>query len=147
MAAAQAGAALTALEKLAARPDTSLPVDELAAAIPFSSIALFDLALQVEGRRLAAARLTGAPPAELANMLLRVSARCGNAGDRAGALASVTEAVELYRALAAANPAAFRPGLAGSLNNLSNQQSDAGDRAGTRPGSPRPASGRARRPR
>ena len=66
---------------------------------------MFDLALQVERRRLAAARLTGAPPAELANMLLRVRARCDNAGDRAGALASITEAVELYRALAAANPA------------------------------------------
>ena len=50
MATAQAGAALTALEKLAAQPDTSLPVDELAAAIPFSSIVLFDLALQVELR-------------------------------------------------------------------------------------------------
>ncbi|MFJ9153170.1 hypothetical protein ACIRP7_35100, partial [Streptomyces sp. NPDC102270] len=43
---------------------------------------------------------------------------------RDGALTSITEATELYRTLAAANPAAFLPNLAGALNNLSNQQSE-----------------------
>ncbi|MFC7221046.1 hypothetical protein ACFQLX_23225, partial [Streptomyces polyrhachis] len=51
-----------------------------------------------------------------------------DAGDRQAALDSITEAVTHYRALAEANPAAFLPNLAGSLNNLSNQQSNAGDR-------------------
>jgi hypothetical protein len=52
------------------------------------------------------------------------------AGDRAGALAAIDEAVSAYRELAAANPAVFLPDLAMSLNNQSNQRAEAGDRAG-----------------
>ena len=51
-------------------------------------------------------------------------------GDRAGALTSIQEAVQLRRTLAEARPEVFLPDLAMSLNNLSNQQSDNGDRAG-----------------
>ena len=40
------------------------------------------------------------------------------------------EAVELYRALAEASPAAYNPDLAGSLNNLANCLSGVGDREG-----------------
>jgi tetratricopeptide (TPR) repeat protein len=47
--------------------------------------------------------------------------------DDVGALAAVTEAVEVYRRLAAANPARFEPDLARSLNNLSNRLSEIGN--------------------
>ena len=40
----------------------------------------------------------------------------------------IEEAVELYRRLAAANPAAYEPHLADSLNNLSIRLADAGRR-------------------
>ena len=105
-------------------------MDELSAALPFSSLGLYRLALIVDQRRLDAARTAGAEPAALAELLARVSARAGDAGDRGGALASITEAVEHYRRLAEAGPAAYLPDLAGSLNNLSNHQSETGDRGG-----------------
>jgi hypothetical protein len=54
------------------------------------------------------------------------------AGDGAGALAAIREAVEIYRRLAAANPARFEPDLALSLNNLSAGLSDAGDEQGAK---------------
>ncbi|MFE5562845.1 hypothetical protein ACFQ8R_42245, partial [Streptomyces sp. NPDC056544] len=47
---------------------------------------------------------------------------------RDAALTSITEATNLYRTLTQANPAAFLPNLASSLNNLSVQQSETGDR-------------------
>jgi len=127
---AQGGVALTVLERLAARPDTPLPLDDISEAIPFSALGLFDLALAVDRRRLDLARAAGAEPPELVELLERVSERARHAGDRAGALASITEAVEIRRRLAEADPAAFLPDLAGSLNNLSARRSDTGDRAG-----------------
>ena len=48
-------------------------------------------------------------------------------GDREVALAAAREAAELYRALAAQRPDAFRPDLAMSLNNLANMLSDLGE--------------------
>jgi tetratricopeptide (TPR) repeat protein len=45
-------------------------------------------------------------------------------------LRAIEEAVEIYRRLAQAQPAAFEPALASSLNNLSNRLSDSGDRPG-----------------
>ena len=42
---------------------------------------------------------------------------------------SIAEAVGHYRKLADSNPAAFLPDLALSLNNLSNRQSEMGERA------------------
>ncbi len=51
-----------------------------------------------------------------------------DAGDRAAALATIDEAVDIRRQLAEANPAAFLPDLAMSLNNLSIRQADTGDR-------------------
>jgi hypothetical protein len=53
-----------------------------------------------------------------------------DAGDGAGALAAIREAVEIRRRLAQENPARFAPDLAQSLNYLSADLSDAGDRAG-----------------
>ena len=40
------------------------------------------------------------------------------------------EAVEIYKRLAKANPAAYEPDLAMSINNLANILSETGDRAG-----------------
>ncbi|MGH8898457.1 MAG: hypothetical protein ACRDZ4_15930 [Egibacteraceae bacterium] len=124
VAAAQGGTALASLERLAARPDTRLPLDELSNAVPFSSLGLYDLGLIVDRRRLDDARTAGAEPETLADLLVRVSERARNTGDRNAALTTVTEAVTHYRALAQANPAAYLPDLATSLNNLSNQQAD-----------------------
>jgi hypothetical protein len=50
-------------------------------------------------------------------------------GRRAEGLAASQEAVQVWRRLAAANPAAYEPELAGSLNNLSNLLAAVGLRA------------------
>jgi len=63
-------------------------------------------------------------------VLNNLSVHLSDAGDRAGALAAILEAAEIYRRLAQANPARFEPDLAMSLNNLSNRLSDAGDGVG-----------------
>ena len=51
-------------------------------------------------------------------------------GQHARALESGGAAVEMFRRLSRASPAAHEPGLAGSLNNLASFQSATGDRAG-----------------
>ena len=130
IAAAQGDAAASSLEQLALRARTPLPLEELSAVLPFSSLGLYRLALIVDQRLLDTARATGADQATIAELLLRVSTRASDTGDRGGALASITEAVERYRELATANPAAYLPNLATSLNNLSGCQSETGDRAG-----------------
>ena len=127
---AQGGSATSSLEQLACRSDTPLPLDELSTALPFSSLRPYQLALSVDQRRLEAARAAGVDQAVLAELLERGSARATLAGDRSGALAPITEAVQIRRRLAEANPAAYLPDLAASLNNLSLRQSDTGDRAG-----------------
>jgi hypothetical protein len=58
--------------------------------------------------------------------LNNLSSRQADAGNRAAALATITEAVGHYRTLAETDPAAFLPNLAMSLNNLSVHQADAG---------------------
>ncbi|MGH3755641.1 MAG: hypothetical protein ACRDRP_23695, partial [Pseudonocardiaceae bacterium] len=124
----QGGAATASLERLAAQPDTRLPLDELSAAVPFSAIALYDLGLLVDRRRLDTARTTDAGPETLANLLARVSFRAGHTGDRAGALAAIAEAVEIYRGLA--KDPAFLRWLAILLDGLSFRQAQVGDWAG-----------------
>ena len=57
-------------------------------------------------------------PAELAQSLLLMGTSLSETGRREEALSPTEEAVELYRRLAEANPAAFLPDLASSLNNL-----------------------------
>ncbi|MEE1822441.1 tetratricopeptide repeat protein, partial [Streptomyces sp. BE20] len=49
--------------------------------------------------------------------------------DPSPAHATATDAVTHYRTLADTDPRAHLPGLAGSLNNLANRQSEVGDRA------------------
>ena len=85
-------------------------------------------------KKLSASTEVSPPPArtpsapDLALSLNNLSNRQSNLGQREQALASIEEAVGLYRGLAAARPDAFRPDLASSLNNLSNQQSNLGQR-------------------
>lgn len=125
VAATHAGPALTALQFLAAHPDTSLPLDELSDRLPFSTVSLFDLALLVDQNRLTRARAAAAPPAVVAELLARVAHRANNAGDWATALATITEAADRYRDLAAADPA-HRPNLAAALTSLGIQLSNLG---------------------
>ncbi|MCY7341954.1 MAG: tetratricopeptide repeat protein, partial [Pseudonocardia sp.] len=124
------GAAGQGMATVCAERDCPLPLDEISSAIPFTSTGLYELGLQVDRQRLAAARVEGDSQGRVAELLERVSERQSNAGDRAGALDSITEAVDLRRRLAQTNPAAFLPDLAMSLNNLSLRQSNSGDRAG-----------------
>lgn len=128
VAARQAGNALVALEDLIVCSPSPVPLDEISEEVPFSSLGLYDLGLRIDIRRLDLARQAGSAGKSLAELLIRVSRRARNAGDRDAALASITEAVDIRRRLAQANPAAFLPDLATSLNNLSNQQSNTGDR-------------------
>ncbi len=64
-----------------------------------------------------------------AGSLNNLANRLSDAGQRSQALDTATEATNLYRQLAAANPAAFLPDLAMSLNNLAVMLSDAGQRS------------------
>jgi hypothetical protein len=68
--------------------------------------------------------------ADLGSLLVEMSARQAELGDRAGALDTITEAVSIRRQLAEADPVAFLPALAASLNNLSVRQAQTGDRTG-----------------
>ncbi len=54
--------------------------------------------------------------------------RWATAGRGNERLAAIEAAVEVYRRLAGANPAAYEPDLAMSLNNLSNRLAEAGRR-------------------
>ncbi|MFD8448678.1 hypothetical protein, partial [Streptomyces coelicoflavus] len=129
VAAEQGGTALAALEQLVDIEPAVPWLDDLSAAIPFSTVGLRDLALWTDLRRLALLRADDTvQPADLAVQLQRVSYRYVAAGDRRAALVSITEAVEHHRALAQANPAMHLPSLAMSLNNLSNRQGETGDR-------------------
>src|SRR5262249_62341421 len=54
--------------------------------------------------------------------------RAGEVGQWQAALGPAQEAVELYRGLAAANPDAYLPDLAGLLNTLANRLAGGGER-------------------
>ncbi|GAA4253693.1 P-loop NTPase [Dactylosporangium darangshiense] len=130
VAAVLGGAALDALTQLTNAPDTPLPLDDLSAAIPHRHTGLAALGANVDTTRLRNARThTATEPEHLAGLLGLAGFRLTTAGDRDGALVLITEAVDLHRQLADANPDAFLPDLATSLHNLSNAQSDVGDRA------------------
>jgi len=108
----------------------ALPLAALDAAIPLIARQLTGLGLLVTQRRIDQALDAPPPPADHAALLGQLSHRRSLAGDRAGALTAIDEAVTAYRRLAEANPATFLPNLARSLNNQSNRRADTGDRAG-----------------
>ena len=126
VAAAQTGSALAAFEKFI-RERPVLPLDEVAEAIPLRHIQLVPLGLAVETWRLDVLRGTGNPdPAALAEQLEQLGYRQSATGDVDGALASVTEVVQIRRDLAADSPTSNMPGLATSLINLAAAQHEGG---------------------
>jgi hypothetical protein len=112
------GPAAQALEAPVQTDDCPIPLDTLSSRLPYHASGLWRLALLTDERRLTEQRVAQAGPAELGTALVAVSERRRCAGDRAGDRAVIDEAVTLYRQLATANPAAFTPDLAGSLNTL-----------------------------
>ena len=93
----------------------------------FSPPTTLQLAVNVSRALLAAGELDDT---ERTRTLNGLSIHLSNAGDGAGALEAIREAVEIHRRLAAQNPAWYEPALALILNNLSNHLSEAGDGAG-----------------
>ncbi|MFB6393596.1 hypothetical protein AAFH96_10820, partial [Polymorphospora sp. 2-325] len=104
IATALGGPAGQALETLVQATDCPLPLNELSEQLPFHATRLWHLARLVDERQLHAASNA---PQQHAELLLRVSVRRANAGDRAGALVAIDEAVAFYRKLAEANPGVF----------------------------------------
>ena len=114
---------------LADRDDSPLPLEQLAESIPLGHVTLRNLALIATQRTRPPDPADPGDPdarARLAGWWNNLSNRQSETGDRTGALESITEAVGHYRELAAANPAAFLPNLARSLNNLASWYAEAG---------------------
>ncbi|MFJ7334375.1 tetratricopeptide repeat protein [Streptomyces sp. NPDC101116] len=130
VAAAMGGVVRNVLEALAAASDTPLPLDDISAALPFGAASLWKLALIVDERRLAGVRAGDGEPEELGELLFLVSRRRDDAGDRAGALAAIEEAVPLYSDLALADPEGHLPNLAAAWNDLATHRGATGDRYG-----------------
>ena len=100
-----------------------LPLDEIDDAIPVGHPALAAAALAATRRLATSAERSPERQARWANNL---SIRLSNVGERKAALVAAREAVELYRGLAEASPAAYTPNLAMSLNNLAIRLSEVG---------------------
>ncbi|CAM5365680.1 hypothetical protein GCM10010329_85430 [Streptomyces spiroverticillatus] len=130
VAATQGGAFVEALEQFAATDNTPLPLAELATTVPVGHSTLRGLAL-IATRRSAPEVPDGSPEelrAARASWLHSLAIREGRVGNREAALAAFTEAVALYRPLAASAPGAFRPDLATALGHLAAQLSESGHR-------------------
>ncbi len=104
---------------------------------PGDLLALIDALLQqgrsYDGLSLAEQSLTAHETAQLseawwASLNFKLALLRLRVGNRQGALAPAREAVAIYRSLAQANPAAYEPDLAASLNNLANYLSETGKR-------------------
>ena len=102
-----------------------LPLGEIDNEIPVGHPVLAEAALAVTRRLAASAERSPEQQAHWANNL---SIRLSDVGERKVALVAAREAVELYRVLAEASPAAYTPNLALSLNNLANILSEVGER-------------------
>ncbi len=126
VATALGGPGRDALESVVSSPDCPIPLEELSHELPLHSSGLWRLAVLVDDRRLREASADDQP--HRAALLLAVSHRHALAGDRAGALTAIDEAVRIRRKLAQANPAAFLPTLATSLSSLSDQLAESGQK-------------------
>ncbi len=124
---AQGGPSEDALLRLVGDGSSDIPLEDLSALIPNTGTSLWRLGLAIDERRLAVARAGASRPGTVerirrrlsstrastsdasarAELLLAVSERRRLAGDRAGALAAIDEAVTIRRALAEANPVPF----------------------------------------
>lgn len=115
VAASRRGPVATVLQEAAADPDEQLPWDEISDRLPHHPDAPAQLLVAIDERRL---RETDA--ADLAGRAQKSSAlylSLTRAGDPKAALAAAIRASELWRQLAANNPAQFLPSLAGALTD------------------------------
>jgi tetratricopeptide (TPR) repeat protein len=127
LAVAAGGAALTRLVDL---PGLDLALLEtITPHLPEGRHVDLDPAAAAITARLHAHRLAAATDdAERARLHATLGYRLGNASRPEEALAATSQAVDLYRRLAATRPDAFEPDLATALNNLGNRLSDLGRR-------------------
>ncbi len=123
--AAQGGVFGPALERDAVREDTSLPLDDIAGAIPPGHGTLRGLALVATERTFPA--VPGSPETDDAAAFANLAVRQADMGLLRDALANATTAAARYRRLAA-DDASFTPHLAIALNNLSVRLTAVGDR-------------------
>ena len=119
----QGGPMATALKALI-ESSATLPLGEIHDAIPIGHPALAGAALAATRRLATSAERSPEQQAHWANNL---AIRLFDVGERNEALVAAREAMELYRGLAEASPAAYTPRLAASLNNLANCLSAVGE--------------------
>lgn len=100
---------------------------QIAKEIPYPSLELGRLALALTGR-IVKAFTPETPIADAALWTSVYGLRLGEDGRPRGALMAVQAATDLYRELATANPSAFLPALAMSLNNLATRLAGVGQR-------------------
>jgi tetratricopeptide (TPR) repeat protein len=112
------------LKLVEALPAGGIDWAEWEVALPHYSTALAELAATVTERALS----QEVDPPRRARLLNNLANRLSDLGLRDEALVPAEGAVRLYRGLAAANPRAFTPELAGSLSNLANRLSGLGRR-------------------
>ena len=128
----QGGPFVPALERLADREDSPLPLAELDAALPTGHGTLHGLALIAAKRttdRLRADDALGQDSrARYAGAVNNLAVRLADVGRREEALDAAQQAVDLYRDLASASPAAYLPDLAAAVNNLALRLADMGRR-------------------
>ena len=118
----QGGPFADALERLI-ESGAELPFEEIERAIPLGHGTLRGAALAALQRMDVSAERD---PVRRARYLLKLANRLSDVGRSGEALEVAREAVDLYRVLAQASPAAYTPDLARSLNNLATILSEAG---------------------
>jgi tetratricopeptide (TPR) repeat protein len=120
------------LQHLAGLTDDPFALIAIAGELPKQTLALRERAAEITGRIVGELAERAAVDPDLrplhAGWTSNLAVRLSELGEREAALAAAREAVELYRALAAQRPDAFRPNLAMSLNNLANGLSALGER-------------------
>jgi Tetratricopeptide repeat len=102
-------------EALTARPVSGAILEDIAAALPHPAFTLAKTAVDVFQRLVESASDGG----QRARRLVDLSVRLAGAGRREEALAAIEEATGIYRQLNEAQPDAYQPQLAISLNNQS----------------------------
>ena len=122
----QGGPLASALEALI-ESGIDLPLSEIDDVIPVGHQVLAGVALAATRRLADSAECSREQRAYWAD---RLASRLSGVGDRDGALAAASEAVELNRALASVISADYTPQLVASLNNLAIARSAVGDRDG-----------------
>ena len=120
------------LQHLAGQTNDPFALIAIAEALPDQTLALREQAAEITGRIVTGLASLAASDSDLqplhAGSANNLGVRLSALGDREAALSAAREAVDLYRALAAQRPDAFRPDLAVSLNNLATFLSELGDR-------------------